>query len=73
MPTRDLVDYLGKQVRVTLAHTEDPDGEPKRIAEGMLLGLGESGEFVIQDDMGFVHYCWPLLDIEEVRNEHPDS
>ncbi|AGM12361.1 hypothetical protein SSEA_SKINNY_136 [Mycobacterium phage Skinny] len=24
------------------------------------------GEVVVQDEMGFVHYCWPNLKMEEI-------
>lgn len=58
---RELAPFLGKQVQVTYAHAEP--GEPRKIIDGMLLGLGEDGEFIVQDKMGIVHYCWPLLDI----------
>jgi hypothetical protein len=48
---------LGKQVVVTLG--------PAVIVEGRLLGFGEGGEFEVLCDDGFVHYCWPMLDIED--------
>lgn len=48
---------LGKRVRVKLA--ED------KITEGIFLAFGDEGTFEIEEDDGFVHYCWPLLDIEE--------
>lgn len=38
------------------------------VAEGRLLSVSDSGEFVLVDDMGFTHYCWPLLDIAGVTN-----
>jgi len=50
---------LGKQVIVTLQDS------PKVIARGRLLRFGDDGEFVLQDDEGFVHYAWPMLNIEE--------
>ena len=48
---------LGKEVRVKLADNV--------IATGKLVGFGDGGDFEILDEMGFVHYCWPMLDIEE--------
>lgn len=53
---------LGKRVRVTLGHDEDSPV----ITEGKFLGFGADGEFEILHDDTMVHYCWPLLDIEEV-------
>jgi hypothetical protein len=50
---------LGRQVVVTLG---DQDGE-KVLARGRLLTCADSGGFTLKDDMGFIHYCWPLLDI----------
>jgi biotin-(acetyl-CoA carboxylase) ligase len=50
---------LGKQVRVKLGDNT--------IAYGRLLGFGEDGEFEIEEPDGVVHYCWPLLDIEEAE------
>ncbi|QUU29314.1 hypothetical protein SEA_DIMINIMUS_130 [Mycobacterium phage Diminimus] len=52
---------LGKQVKVTL----DND-DPKAIATGTLLSFSDDGEVVVQDEMGFVHYCWPNLKMEEI-------
>jgi hypothetical protein len=61
---------LGKQVVVTLG--------PATIVEGKLLGFGEGGDFEVLEDDGFVHYCWPMLDIEdrleaEARGTLPDA
>lgn len=76
---------LGKQVKVRLGYetkstAPDPvfpgevidsqDYSRPVIAEGQLLGFGDEGTFEILGDDGFVHYCWPLLDIEE-RNDGP--
>lgn len=60
---------LGKQVRVTLSRP------PNRItiAEGQLLGFSDGGDFEILQDDGFVHYCWPMLDIEATDSEMPHS
>jgi hypothetical protein len=30
---------------------------------GQLLGFGDDGTFETRDDMGIVHYSWPMLDI----------
>ena len=51
---------LGQQVIVTLSHD---DREPDRIARGTLLKVADSGEVCVEDEMGFVHYCWPMLDV----------
>ena len=44
------------------------NGPPRRnvITEGQLLGFGQGGDFEILKDDGFVHYCWPMLKIEEI-------
>lgn len=52
---------LGKQVKVTLA-----EGRTDQVvAEGQLLSFSEGGEAVLRDEMGLLHYCWPMLKIEE--------
>lgn len=55
--------FLGKRVKVTLDHG---DTKPV-IATGQLLGFSDGGDFEILEDDGFVHYCWPLLDMEEIE------
>lgn len=55
---------LGKTVRVTLATNEDGT---KVISEGTLLGFGQGGDFEILEEDGFVHYCWPMLEISLVE------
>ena len=55
--------FLGKRVRVTL---DRPTHEPVQIVEGKLLALGEDGTFEVLEDDDFVHFCWPMLKIEEV-------
>lgn len=52
---------LGKRVRVRL----DKDV----IVTGQLLGFGEGGDFEILEDDGCVHYCWPMLHIEEAPSK----
>jgi hypothetical protein len=52
---------LGKQVRVTL---DRPEGEAAVVTNGTLLAFGDDGTLVIVQEDGFVHYAWPLLDIE---------
>lgn len=61
----ELVKMLGKRVRLRL--TDDPS-QPV-IAEGVLLAFEDSGQAVIkvEDDIGFLHYCWPVLDIVVVE------
>lgn len=53
------IDLLGEEVVVTLSS----DKKPKSVAYGTLLSFGDSGEIVLKDDEGFLHYCWPLLEI----------
>ena len=66
-PSRDArQDYLGQRVKVTLVRADGVD--PAVIAEGKLLGFGQGGNFEIEEDDGFVHYCWPMLDIELSEN-----
>lgn len=60
-----VVAMLGKQVRVTLNRGGYPDPDaPSKISTGQLLGFGQGGDVEIMEDDGFVHYCWPMLDIE---------
>lgn len=51
---------LGKRVRITL--------DSNVVIEGKFLGFGTDGQFQIdpEDNDGTIHYCWPLLDIEEI-------
>jgi hypothetical protein len=52
---------LGRQVKVYLSRDHE---DPATVAVGQLLAIDEGGQIVVRDDMGFVHYCWPLLGIE---------
>jgi hypothetical protein len=52
---------LGSQVRVTL----NP-GDPLAIASGRLLSFTNDGETCVQYDDGVIHWCWPMLYLEEV-------
>jgi hypothetical protein len=62
LPTIDATkELLGKQVRVTL---DRPEHGPARIVEGKLLAFDTGGEFMVEQNDGFVMYCWPMLDIE---------
>lgn len=56
---------LGKRVRVTLTDEFSPE---QVITEGQFLGFGDGGEFEILEDDGFVHYCWPMLKVEEIND-----
>lgn len=76
----DAKKLLGKQVIVTLDHDQwlevgdgtfeetetidNPNPKPV-IAKGKFLAFGEYGEFIIQEEDGDIHYCWPMLDIKE--------
>jgi len=57
---------LGKQVRVTLKQAPG-----RKIVEGQLLSFSDMGEFTILDESQDVHYCWPLLEIEEISPATP--
>jgi hypothetical protein len=60
----EAVKLLGKQVKVTLNHG---DGQhPTRIAVGKLLAFDTDGACEVHEEDGLVHFCWPMLDIEEV-------
>jgi hypothetical protein len=48
---------LGKRVVVKLAD--------QVIAEGELISWSEWGECVLRDEMGGLHWCWPMLDVAE--------
>lgn len=60
---REARKFLGKRVKVTLDNQNSADV----ITTGKLLGFGDDGEFEILEDDGYVHYCWPMLKIEEVK------
>lgn len=47
---------LGKKVRVKI--------DERVVVEGKLLQFDDGGEFSIRDEMGFVHQCWPMLQVE---------
>lgn len=51
---------LGETVVATLAM------DPRAVVTGTLLAAADSGEVVIRSDDGFLHYCWPMLDISPV-------
>jgi len=58
---------LGKRVTVILDEGGYPDPKsPAVIVTGKLIGFGQGGDFEILEDDGFVHYCWPMLGVEEV-------
>jgi len=67
--------FLGKQVTVTLDREGvNPDGSTygsNEIIRGQLLGVGDCGTFEILEDDGFIHYCWPALEIRE-RDDNQD-
>lgn len=49
---------LGKKVRVKLG--------PETVVHGIFLGFGSGGDVEILESDGFVHFCWPMLDVEEI-------
>ena len=60
---------LGKRVEVILDEGGYPDPQaPAVIVTGKLIGFGQGGDFEILEDDGFVHYCWPMLGVEEVTD-----
>ena len=61
----DQTRLLGKQVQALLRRAEENGGDA-RVVEGKLLGFGHDGTFVIEQHDGFVFYCWPMLEVEEV-------
>jgi len=56
---------LGKRVRVTLEEARNEC--PPIIVTGKFLGFGEGGDIEIEEDDGFIHWCWPMLNVEEVK------
>lgn len=58
---QDAKALLGQQVTVTLNR---PERGPAAVSRGQLLGFGDGGEVEILADDGFVHHCWPMLDIK---------
>lgn len=80
-------DLLGKQVNVLLGFgtrllfdDDDGSGFPNEefdcnrpvIARGKLLGFGADGTFELLQDDGMVHWCWPMLEIEEFPEGQSD-
>jgi hypothetical protein len=61
----DATALLGQEVIVTLDHLDDPPV----IAIGKLLSWSDSGQVVLQDEMGFLHYCWPMLMVRKHQIE----
>lgn len=53
------VSLLGKKVRVKL--------DVEVTVTGTFLGFGDGGDFEILEEDGFIHYCWPMLEIEEIK------
>lgn len=54
-----MTEMLGERVRVVLDY-DDLDA----VAVGRLLSFDNGGAVVLQGEMGFKHYCWPLLKVE---------
>lgn len=77
---REPRELLGKRVRVLLGYkvrqralepgmpfyNEEYDYDRPVVATGVLLAFGQDGEFELLQTDGMVHYCWPMLDIEEL-------
>lgn len=54
---------LGEEVEVYIG--EDPDTEEQVLVVGKLLSFGDDGGIITQDEMGFVSWSWPMLNIRE--------
>ncbi|AQT25777.1 RNA binding protein [Mycobacterium phage EniyanLRS] len=65
MIVSDVCTLLGKRVVVIL---EQGDCEMV-VSVGQLLGFGDGGDVEILEDDGFVHYCWPMLDVREIPDD----
>ena len=60
-PTNEQINsLLGHQVQAMFDYDDE-----NAVAVGQLLAWDEGGECVILDDMGFKHWCWPLLRLKE--------
>jgi hypothetical protein len=60
----EVVPLLGQQVVVLLARKGDRQDITRNIvSEGQLLGFGDGGDVEVLEDDGFVHHCWPMLEI----------
>lgn len=71
----------GNPVTALCGKTWVPTRDPKRYPicpdcegilrtagrKGLLLAIEDSGQVVVQDEMGFAHYCWPMLTIRKVE------
>lgn len=66
MQINEMRTLLGKQVKVTLDYGTYSPGGKAVIVTGKLLAFGDGGDFEVLEEDGFVHYCWPLLDMEEI-------
>lgn len=58
----EIIPLLGKNVLVVLERAEDEVA----IVEGQLLSWSEGGECVVLDHSGFIHHCWPMLEVREL-------
>lgn len=54
-------ELLGKNVRVLI----DVDNDV--WVEGQLLKFDDGGEFMLRDEMGFTHWCWPALNVQKLE------
>jgi hypothetical protein len=68
LPKHDeVVALLGQQVEVLLAREGTPADmtvTKNIISQGQLLGFGDGGDLEILEDDGFVHHCWPMLEVK---------
>lgn len=55
-------ELLGQEVEVVLEYADER--RPSVVATGKLLAWDTGGEVILQDEMGFVHYCWPMLSVK---------
>lgn len=62
MEWNEIIKLLGEEVQVIIT---DKWAFQKIIVEGKLLSFGTNGEFVVEDNNGFIQHCWPMLDIRK--------
>jgi hypothetical protein len=62
--------YLGQRVRVFYGRDEGGDS---LVLIGKLLEFSDGGDFTVLDDNGFVHYCWPMLEVSPIGSSGTDG
>lgn len=64
----EYVALLGQEVVIVLERGA-PDRTGAVVAQGTLLAFDDGGSAVVRDEMGFVHYCWPMLEVRPLHND----